>query len=137
MKKAICIIGNKETGKSYLADRISAAYEPGEIVRIAGNVLRPSIIDDRYFWSMCTSKTTLVIIDDIDKAIKLSWFANAITDGILVDRKYKTPFWIYPTIILIGTIPMKDIEKLGLFVRNRLEIIDTAFIGAKNTVIKK
>ncbi|MCO6367875.1 hypothetical protein GBO34_00920 [Roseivirga pacifica] len=99
--KPILIIGEPETGKTYLAKKVAGSYKA--VAYVNGWKFDESSINK----STVTPDTDLLIIDDVHW-VRMPKVMKAIKDGVTVCPKFKDPFRISPQIIVTSDSSILD-----------------------------
>ena len=109
-KKAIVIVGDSGTGKTRLALLIAECttlYKGEEDEDFYNYLLMdghemPSIADSPFFFSNCTKKTKVIVIDNCPKTFNYEMFFNNIDTGVRVNKRAEKSFFIKPRFIFVS-----------------------------------
>ena len=101
--KHYIIMGNPGSGKTILAKEMAKVLvEPNEVVFINDS-------NSRFRFSECNENTKLVIFDNVKNLEHYIYH----TEGLVIDKQGKKPFFITPKIILISDIVKNVSESIN------------------------
>lgn len=119
MKKGIILIGLPDTGKSRIANLLTAGKK-----HITIDARNTNLLDDRFTYSYCETDTQVIIFDDLlNFKNQLEKLFNLVTDGVLVDKKGKKSFIIFPQIIVTINGAFSDL-KMGASLERRFDVFE-------------
>ena len=118
MKKGIIIIGAPNTGKS----RIARLFLDGK-KHISLDARNINLFKDKFLYSFCEEYTEVIHFEDLHSIKSIELLFNAVTDGVTVDKKGKSPFVIKPLILVTLTGSLSDLE-LGASLESRFDIFE-------------
>jgi len=124
MKKAIIITGPTRSGKTFKAHQIASQFPEREVewFYFAGRNHR----DLSYAFNECTPKTKLIILEELNKNTDFSFYFNAMTEGLMINKKGKKPFVIHPQFVFTCNTELNqdDFKNLGDSFKDRFEVIE-------------
>lgn len=119
LKKGILLLSNvyTPTGKSRMASLLMHGKKNIQI-----NGRDRDLLHNRFIYSDCEKDTEVIYIDDLLNFVKeLPSFFGIVTDGVVVDKKCKEPFTIYPQLIISINCSLNDLYHNLAFYKSSLD----------------
>jgi replication-associated recombination protein RarA len=132
IKEISVFVGPAGSGKTRLAGELARNFKKEEVVYTTAGELMERF--EKWQFSDCTPKTTLLIIDEIPNTKAFEHWLNKVYRYIYVEKYQQSAFIISPDVILIcsGSVTREHLDALGSSVAAKCLIYEVEELMVQN-----